>query len=84
MNVSLSVFKANPTKYFDLANEADIIVTRRGKAIGSIKGKKSTMMLAVEALIGSVKLPPEYDDPNYDPNYKLARVESYKVRGLIE
>ncbi|MDR1192618.1 MAG: hypothetical protein LBK98_00355 [Peptococcaceae bacterium] len=84
MNVSLSVLKANPAKYFDLANTTSVIVTRRGKAIGSIGGKKSAKALAVEALIGSADFPPEYDDPSYDPDYELARRLDYKARGLIE
>ena len=84
MNVSLSSLKANPAKYFDLANTTNIIVTRRGKAVGSIVGKKSAKALAVEALIGSADFPPEYDDPNYDPDYELDREADYKSRGLIE
>jgi hypothetical protein len=84
MNVSLSALKANPAKYFDLANTINIIVTRRGKAIGSIAGKKSAKPLAVEALIGSADFPPEYDDAGYDPDYELARAADHKARGLIE
>jgi prevent-host-death family protein len=83
MSVSMSDLKANPSKYFELANTMNIIVTRRGKPIGSIGGKKSAKMLAVEALIGSVKFPPEYDDPNYDPDYELLREAAYKDRGLL-
>ena len=84
MNISLSKLKANPTKYFDLANTASIIITRRGKAIGSIAGKQSAKALAVEALIGTADFPFEYEDPNYDPDYDLAREADYKARGLIE
>jgi hypothetical protein len=83
MNVPLSVLKTNPAKYFDLANTTNIIVTRRGKAIGSIAGKKSAKVLAVEALIGSADFPSEYDDPNFDPDYELAREADYRARGLI-
>lgn len=84
MTVPLSVLKTNPAKYFDLANKTNIIVTRRGKAIGSIAGKQSAKMLAVEALIGTADFPPEYDDPDFDPNYELAREADYKARGLIK
>lgn len=84
MNVSLSVLKTNPAKYFDLANVTNIIITRRGKAIGSIVGVKSAKLLAVEALIGSADFPSEYDDPNCDPDYELAREADYKARGLVE
>ena len=80
MNVSLSALKTNPSKYFELANTSAIIVTRRGKAIGSITGKKSAKLLAVEALIGSADFLPECDDPNYD----IARNADYKATGLLE
>ncbi|MDR1134843.1 MAG: hypothetical protein LBL49_01490 [Clostridiales Family XIII bacterium] len=60
------------------------LVTRRGKAIGSIAGKKSAKLLAVEELIGSADFSPEYDDTSYDPDYELARAADYKARGLIE
>jgi hypothetical protein len=84
MTVPISVLKSNPSKYFDLANNMSIIITRRGKAIGSIGGKQSAKALAVEALIGSADFPSEYDDSNYDPDYELARKSDYKARGLIE
>lgn len=38
----------------------------------------------VEALIGSADFPLEYDDPNHDPDYELAREAAYRARGLIE
>jgi hypothetical protein len=84
MNVPLSVLKANPAKYFELANTTNIIVTRRGKAIGSIVGRQSAKVLAVEALIGSADFPSEYDNPDFDPDYELAREADYKSRGLSE
>jgi hypothetical protein len=84
MNVSISLLKTNPAKYFDLANATNVIVTCRGKAIGSIVGAKSAKLLAVEALIGSADFPSEYDDPAFDPDYELAREADYKARGLIE
>ena len=84
MNVSLSELKTNPAKYFDLANTTNIIITRRGKAIGSIAGKRSAKALAVEALIGTADFSSEYDAPNFDPNYELAREADYKAKGLVE
>ena len=84
MNISLSALKTNPAKYFDLANTTRIIVTRRGKVIGSITGKQSAKALAVEALIGTADFPSEYEDPNFDPDYELAREADYRARGLIE
>ncbi|MCL2698735.1 MAG: type II toxin-antitoxin system Phd/YefM family antitoxin [Defluviitaleaceae bacterium] len=84
MNVPLSALKTKPAKYFDLANTTNIIITRRGKAIGSIVGKRSAKILAIESLIGSADFPSEYEDPNFDPNYESAREADYKARGLIE
>ena len=84
MNISLSVLKTNPAKYFDLANKAHIVVTCRGKAIGSIVGKKSTKLLTVESLIGSADFSSEYNDPSFDPDYELARKADYKFRELVE
>ena len=87
MNVSLSVFKENPAKYFEIAKTADVVVTKRGKRIGRIisedKAVKSEKQLAIEALIGSVSLTIEYDDPNYDHDYELLREAAYKDRGLL-
>ena len=84
VNVPLSVLKTNPAKYFDLANTTSIIVTRRGKAIGSIAGKQSAKALAVEALIGSADFPSEYENPDFDPDYEAAREADYRSRGLVE
>jgi hypothetical protein len=84
MNVPLSVFKTNPAKYFKLADTRVIIVTRNGKAIGRISGEELERASAVESLIGSADFPPEYDDPNFDPDYEQAREADYKARGLIE
>jgi len=86
MNVSLSTFKENPAKYFDLAKTADVIVTRRGERIGRIvseeKAARSDKQRAIEALIGSVPFPSEYDDPCHDPDYELLREAAYKDRGI--
>ena len=87
MNISLSTLKENPAKYFEIARITDVIVTKHGERIGRIvseeKAAKSDKQRAIEALIGSVTFPPEYDDPNYDPNYELLREAAYKDRGLL-
>lgn len=87
MNVSLSALKENPAKYFELAKISDVIVTRRGERIGRIvseeKAAKSDKQRAIEALIGSVPFPQEYDDPNHDPDYELLREAACKDRGLL-
>lgn len=57
-----------------------VIVTRRGKTIGRIVGEKTAKAMAVEALIGSATFPPQYDDPDYDPDYDLLREAAYAQR----
>ncbi|MCL1816274.1 MAG: type II toxin-antitoxin system Phd/YefM family antitoxin [Clostridiales bacterium] len=87
MNISLSALKENPAKYFEFAKNADVIVTRRGERIGRIvseeKAARSDKRRAIEALIGSVTFPVEYNDSNYDPDYELLREAAYKDRGLL-
>ena len=87
MNISLSIFKENPAKYFELAKTADVIVTRRGERLGRVISEenavKSDKQRAIEALIGSVPFPSDYNDPNYDPDYELLREAAYKDRGLL-
>ena len=60
-----------------------MIVTKRGERILRIvseeKAAKSDKQRAIEALIGSVALPPEYDDPRYDLDYELLREAAYQV-----
>jgi len=87
MDVSLSTLKENPARYFEIAQNTDVIVTKRGKRIGRIiseeRATKTDKQRAIEALIGSVPFPPEYSDPNYDPDYDLLREEAYKEMGLL-
>jgi len=87
MNISLSTFKENPAKFFELAKTADVIVTKRGARIGRIVSEenavKSDKQRAIEALIGSVPFPSDYNNPNYDPDYELLREAAYKDRELL-
>ena len=87
MDISLSVLKENPAKYFELAKTGDVIVTRRGKRIGRIvseeKAARTEKQLAIEALIGSVQLPAEYGAPDYDLDYDKLREGAYTDRGLL-
>lgn len=84
MNISLSELKENPSKYFELAKFGDVIITKRNKRIGRIvseeKAAKTDKQRAIDALIGSVAFPPEYDDPNYDPDYELLREAAHIAR----
>ena len=87
MVVPLSVLKENPAKYFYLAKTNDIIITKRGKRLGRIVNEETAMTSnkrrAIEELIGSAVFPPEYNDPNHDPDYDLLRESSFKDRGLL-
>ncbi len=87
MNISLSTLKENPAKYFELAKTTEVIVTQQGERIGRIVSEtnyaKSDKQRAIEALIGSVSFPDEYNDPNYDIDYKLLRDAAYKDKGLL-
>ncbi len=88
MYIQLSELKTNPVKYFDLAKTTEVIVTRHGQRIGRIiseeEAVKADRKRAVDALIGSVELPPAYDDPSYDPHYEQLREAAYRERGLLE
>ena len=87
MNVSLSALKENPAKYFELAKSTDVIITKRGERLGRIiseeRAIRSNKQRAIESLIGSVIFPPEYNDPNHDPDYEHLRETAYKDRGLL-
>jgi hypothetical protein len=88
MLVKLSELKTNPSRYFNLAKTADIIVTRHGQRLGRIvceeEAARTEKQRAIEALIGSVRFPPEYGDPSYDPDYERLREAAYKDRGLLQ
>jgi hypothetical protein len=45
--------------------------------------EKVDKMSLINSLIGSLNLPPEYDDPEYDRNYDKLREECYRDRGLL-
>jgi len=57
MYVTATEFKANFGKYMKLAEEQEIIVTRRGKPDLTMGQQKKTRAELVEALFGT--LPPE-------------------------
>ena len=47
----------------------------------SMTAEASAEASAVEKLLGSADFPPEYDDPDFDPDYALAREADYRARG---
>jgi hypothetical protein len=77
MEITMSMLKENPGKYAELAQTVDITVTKYGEIVLGLINKDSLARLkrqqAADRLIGSVTFPPEYDDPNYDPDYDKLR-----------
>jgi prevent-host-death family protein len=79
MQVALSELKTNVGKYVDLADKQDIYITRNGKRVAKIVGTNRDRVADMKSLFGIAKLPKEYDDPNYDPNYEKLRDERVDI-----
>jgi prevent-host-death family protein len=79
MQVSVSELKINVGKYIDLSNTQDVFVTKNGKQVAKIVSTRRDRAAEMKSLFGIAKLPKEYDDPNYDTNYKKLRDERIGV-----
>jgi len=79
MRIALSELKTNVGKYIDLAEKEDIYITRNGKQVAKIVGTNRDRVADMKSLFGIAKLPQEYNDPNYDPNYEKLRDERIPV-----
>ena len=75
MQVSVSQLKTNVGRYIDLADMQDVYITKNGKQVAKIVSTKRDRVAEMKSLFGIVRLPSEYDDPNYDPDYKKLRDE---------
>ena len=75
MKIALSELKTNVGKYINIAEEEDIYITRNGKQVAKIVSTKRDRISDMKSLFGIAKLPPEYNNPNYDPNYEKLRDE---------
>ena len=75
MQIALSELKINVGKYVDLSEMEDIYITRNGKQVAKIIGLNRDRAADMKSLFGIAKLPPEYNDPAYDPNYEKLRDE---------
>ena len=75
MQVSVSELKTNVGKFIDLADEQDVYITKNGKQVAKIVSTRRDRVAEMKSLFGIAKLPSEYDDPNYDPDYKKLRDE---------
>ena len=80
MQVALSELKINVGKYVDLSEQGDVYITRNGKQVAKIISIKRDRVAEMESLFGVAKLPPEYDDPNYDPLYEKFRDERFGIK----
>jgi prevent-host-death family protein len=79
MQVALSELKTNVGKYVGLADEQDIYITRNGKQVAKIVGIKRNKVADMKSLFGIAKLPQEYNNPDYDPNYEKFRDERLDI-----
>ena len=79
MQVALSELKTNVGKYVDLAEKQDIYITRNGKLVAKIVGTNRDRVADMKSLFGIAKLPQEYNNSNYDPNYKKLRDERMEI-----
>lgn len=75
MQVALSELKINVGKYVDIAEREDVYITRNGKQVAKLVGINRDRVADMKSLFGIAKLPSEYDDPAYDPNYEKLRDE---------
>ena len=78
MQISISELKTNIGKYIDSSNEQDIYITKNGKQVAKIVSTRRDKEAEMQSLFGIAKLAPEYDDPNYDLDYKVLREERIK------
>ena len=79
MQVSVSELKTNVGKFIDLADIQDVYVTKNGKQVAKIVSTRRDRAAEIKSLFGIAKLPPKYDDPNYDPDYKGLRDERLEI-----
>ena len=79
MQVALSELKTNVGKYVDMAEKQDIYITRNGKQVAKIVGTNRDRVADMRSLFGIAKLPQEYNDPDYDPNYEKLRDERVEI-----
>jgi prevent-host-death family protein len=87
MDISINALRSNPQKYFNMAQTLDVTITFHGKPLGRIvpesDGKKAERKNAIAALQRMIKLPKQYSNPDYDPDYEVLREAAYRDRGLI-
>jgi antitoxin (DNA-binding transcriptional repressor) of toxin-antitoxin stability system len=78
MQVTVAELTADVGKYIKLSKKEDVVIFERGKptaTLVSADNKKTNDIKEtndISEIFGIARgtLPPEYDDPNYDPYYK--------------
>lgn len=75
MKVSVSELKTNVGKYIELSETQDVFITKNGKYVAKIINIKRDRANEMRSLFGIAKLPPKYNDPDYDVNYDKLREE---------
>ena len=75
MIIALSELKTNVGKYINQAKNQDVYITRNGKLVAKIIGTNRNRVADMKSLFNIAKLPNEYDNPNYDPDYDKLRNE---------
>jgi prevent-host-death family protein len=79
LQISVSELKINAGKYIDMAETQDIFITKNGKQVAKIVGTRRDKVAEIQSLFGIAKLPPAYNDPNHDPDYKKLHDERVGV-----
>jgi len=75
VKVSVSELKTNVGKYIELSETQDVFITKNGKYVAKIINIKRDRANEMRSLFGIAKLPPKYNDPDYDVNYDKLREE---------
>jgi len=73
MIVALSELKTNVGKYVNFSENEDVYITRNGKQVAKLISMKRDREAEMKSLFGIAKLPEEYSDPKYDPDYEKIR-----------
>ena len=84
MQVALSDLKINVGKYVDISGTEDVYITRNGKKVAKLIGINRDRASDIKSLFGIAGLPPEYNDPSYDPDYENLREERVQRQGWAD
>jgi hypothetical protein len=84
MEITLSVLKEDPAKYFDMSRSIDVIVTRHGQRLGRIvceeRAVKLERLSVYDELMQFVRTSPSVPDSTV---YDADKEERLRERGLL-